>query len=319
MPLLEDDYRPTSFYLNAHVHTIACSFRRVQNIRFKRVESSISTPDGDKFWFDRYSQGSNRVLIVSHGLEGHSRRPYVLGMVSRAIDEGWDVVAWNYRGCGGRANNKLQSYHSGSIDDLSLLIDHVDSMGYQNIALCGFSIGGNKTLLYLGRDRNQVNNKISAAVTFSVPCDLVSSSEVLAKPINRIYMKNFLASLYEKLKLKAEMFPGQVSLDGFKKIKTFADFDGRYTAPMNGFTSALDYWVQSSCLPHIPNINIPTLLVSSLDDPFLSERCFPFEEAKQNSSFFFRPLKKGGHVGFGAKGSTYYSETEGLRFLREYI
>ena len=82
--------------------------------------------------------------------------------------------------------------------------------------------------------------------------------------------------------------------------KSFLDFDNLYTAPAHGFKNAFDYWEKSSSKQFIPNIKVPTLLISSSDDPFLSKSCIPIKEAKDNSNFYLELTKYGGHVGFNS-------------------
>lgn len=320
MPLQIADYKPSFLLRNGHANTIYASLCRKIRPSLTPAEVRLNTPDDDFIDLDHYQQNSGRVLIVSHGLEGHSRRPYVLGMVREALARGWDVIAWNFRGCSGEPNRKVTNYHSGSTEDLALVSQYADKQGYDEIALCGFSIGGNKTLLLASRDRVHLNAKVIAAVAYSVPCDLVSSSMQLALPKNRVYMRNFLTTLRSKLEEKKRMFPNQIDLEGFDRIKTFEEFDGRYTAPMNGFSSALDYWTKSSCRPHLSQLAIPTALITSRDDPFLTETCYPITQAKESDQFHLFLTEKGGHVGF-ANGliSTslrpLISETLGLDFL----
>jgi len=43
-------------------------------------------------------------------------------------------------------------------------------------------------------------------------------------------------------------------------------------------------------------------LINALDDPFLSESCFPTEAATENPHFSLMTPQYGGHVGFVSKG-----------------
>jgi predicted alpha/beta-fold hydrolase len=315
-------YQPPWWIKNGHLQSIYPSILRKLDDSFF-VRERIDTPDGDFLDLDwaRTSeniQGENkRLIILTHGLEGHSRRPYMLGMAKKAISHSWDVLAWNFRACSGEPNRKLTSYHSGATDDLATVIEHALSFKYQEVALIGFSIGGNKTLLHLGRNHSKLSDKIIAAVTFSVPCDLVSTSAHLAKTSNALYMKNFLVSLKEKLKEKQRLFPGEIDLRGYSKIKNFKDYDGRYTAPMNGFASAEDYWQKSSSKAILHQITRPTLMISALDDPFLTPSCFPYEEVNRNEALLLESPKYGGHVGFMAvnKENSYWSEDRAITYL----
>src|SRR5687768_15220487 len=96
-------FRPPRPLLNAHLQSILPSlFRRVRNTDYRRER--IETPDGDFLDLDRLDapgSPSSRAAVITHGLEGDAGRPYVRGMARALARRGWDVVAWNLRGCSG--------------------------------------------------------------------------------------------------------------------------------------------------------------------------------------------------------------------------
>jgi len=310
-------YRAAWWLKNGHVQSIYPSLFRRLDDRFL-VKERIDTPDQDFIDLDWGQAGNRRLVVLTHGLEGHSRRPYMLGMASTFLQHHWDVMAWNFRSCSGETNRHLRSYHSGAIDDLDTVVRHAISKGYDEVALIGFSIGGNKTLIYLGKNAQRVPKQVIGAVVFSVPCDLRSSSEQLAKPKNILYMRNFLASLKQKLKQKQLLFPNEIDLRGYAKIRNFREYDDRYTAPFNGFKDAEDYWRQSSSKQYLEEIVVPTLMISAKDDPFLTPECFPYEVLAQAPSLTFEATDNGGHVGFMrvSQGKRYWSEQRALAYLQ---
>ncbi len=309
------NYLPPWWLRNGHVQSIYPSlFRRIDDSWLQRER--IATPDGDFLDLDWHRQGSKRLLVISHGLEGHSRRPYVLGMAKAAANRGWDILTWNFRSCSGETNRHLYSYHSGSTEDMALLLNYAAEQNYQEIAQVGFSIGGNKTLLYLARHAHEVPVSHIGAVALSVPCDLSSSSRLLGQRKNALYMQNFLRSLREKLEAKKSRFPDEIDLEGFEKIRDFKTFDDRYTAPINDFASAEDYWTQCSSLPDIPGVSRPVLLLSAEDDPFLTPECYPYREAARTPLVTLEVTRYGGHVGFMSGGAgEYWSEQRSLDYL----
>ena len=282
----------------------------------------IDTPDGDFLDLDWAKRCSPRVAVIAHGLEGNSKRHYILGMVHALTNRGWDAVAWNARGCSGEPNRVLRFTHSGATEDLQTVICHVASTGgYSQIALIGFSLGGNLTLKYLGERGCDLDPRIKAAVAISVPCDLQSSSIQLGRPVNRIYMRYFLTSLHGKIRAMMKLLPGRIDDRGYEHLRTFKDFDDRYTAPIHGFKDAEDYWRKCSCKPFLRHIGIPALLVNARNDPFLAEPCYPVEEAKENPNVYLEMPSSGGHVGFIGFNSDgeYWSETRAVPFLNEMI
>ncbi len=302
---------------NGHIQSIYPTLYRKFDTGFYQRER-IFTPDDDFLDIDWSRASSNKLAIISHGLEGSSHRNYVVGMVKMLNRNGWDALAWNYRSCSGEINRQLRFYNSGTIDDLECVIQHaVNTESYKEIVLIGFSMGGNLTLLYLGNKGSRVDSKIERAVVFSVPCDLKASTNELAKFKNRIYMKRFLIALHQKIRAKMEIMPGQINDNNFHLIKDFKTYDDRYTAPLHGFKNAEDYWKRCSSNKFIPEIKTPTLIVNARNDPFIADGCYPIEEASRNKNVFLEIPKSGGHVGFiqFKKDKSYWSEERAIEFL----
>lgn len=311
----DNDYHSPLLFGNGHIQTIyPVLFRTIEDVTYTRER--ITTPDNDFLDLDWSTTNGNRLALISHGLEGNSTRNYVKGMVRAVNQAGWDALAWNYRGCSGEPNRRLRSYHNGATEDLSLVIDHAAATDrYKEIALIGFSLGGNLSLVHLGRDR--VNPRVSKAVVFSVPCDLEASAAVLARPSNALYMKRFLVMLHEKIRDKMETMPQSIDDKGYQSIRDFKTFDDRYTAPIHGFNNAEDYWHQCSSKQFIPRIRIPTLIINAKNDPFLPRECYPVDEAKSNPHVILQITKSGGHVGFidFNREGLYWSERQATRFI----
>lgn len=312
-------YKPALWFRNGHIQTIVSSlYRRVTHVKYQRER--IQTPDNDFLDLDWVYSGTNSLAIISHGLEGHSHRDYVKGMVSVLTGIGISCLAWNYRGCSGEPNHQLRMYHNGSTDDLEVVIQHAVKKGYQSIILIGFSMGGNLSLLYLGQKGETVIPQIKCAVTFSVPLDLTTTAYKLAHKTNAIYMKYFLKTLCRKVKEKSQRFPGQIDISGIENIKTFKAFDDRYTAPIHGFDDAEDYWEKCSSGNYLEQIRVPGLIVNAKDDPFLTDSCYPENRLKNNNVVFEYP-DYGGHVGFmiNAINGAYWSEQRAIAFIQKLL
>lgn len=321
MPLLPASaYRPTALLANGHLQTIAASvLRRVPDVRYQRER--LELPDGDFVdldWSLASSQPSDKLVIISHGLEGDSNRPYVRG-IARALNQaGFDALAWNYRGCGGETNRLLRAYHLGDTDDLAAVIDYAAHVkNYPELFLTGFSAGGNVTLKYLGENAARVPPQVRRAAVFSVPTDLKASSVQISRWQNRVYLRRFMSSLRAKMRVKAAHLPGQLDLTQLDELRDFPEFDARYTAPLHGFTSADDYYEQAASGRYLGGIRVPTLLVNALNDPFLTTTCFPREAAAASPFFYLETPAGGGHVGFNENGpaGSYYSERRAVDFF----
>ena len=314
MPLTPSTYRAPLGFRGGHFSTIYPTlFRRTGALSIERKR--LELPDGDFLDLDWSPRKDKRLAIIGHGLEGTSSAKYIQGMSLALQKRDWDTLAWNYRGCSGEPNRIFCTYHSGVSDDLAHVIDHAIAQGYQNIALIGFSLGGNIVLKYLGEQGSNIIPEVKAGVTFSVPCDLTSSSLELGKWQNKLYMARFMDGLKEKIIQKDQQFPGKLDLTGINQIKTFTEFDDRFTAPINGFIDAQDYWIRASSKPLLSQITVPTLMVQAQNDPFLPKACYPIEIAQQSECLHLEIPTSGGHTGFISRGKEYWSETRCSEFL----
>lgn len=318
-------------FTNGHVQTLYPPlFRKVEIVEAERVR--IATPDDDFLDLDflpataapdidgAEAVSSRPLVIISHGLEGHSRRKYVRGMAACMNAAGWDVCAWNFRGCSGESNRALRMYHSGVTDDLHTVIEFCAGRGYSRMALAGFSMGGNQILKYLGENPSVVHPAVVAAATFSVPCDLMGAAKVLDKPSNAIYMCYFMRTLKEKMRQKKALYP-ELNIDGLDGMKTFGEFDNQFTAPINGFRDAEDYWQRSGCGQYLSAIRVPALLMNAKNDPFLSPSCYPVHTSRQSEYLHLQMPVTGGHVGFirQHEDGYYWSDLRAVEFLRQYL
>lgn len=304
--------RPFGFF-SGHWETIyPALFRKVYDLVPPQRER-ITTPDGDFLDLDWWKSGNSRILILQHGLEGSSDRPYILGMARHFLKNSYDVLAWNFRGCSGAMNRKARFYHSGATDDLQTVVDQAGKE-YEDITLIGFSLGGNLTLKYLGEKSR--DSRIKRAIAISAPLDLDTGADNLKRAENRLYELRFLKNLRKKVIEKSQLIPGKISTQLLSKVKSLRDFDEYYTAPLHGFASARDYYQQCSSKFFLPGIQIPTLILNAVNDPLLSRESFDANLVNGLQNVFMETTTHGGHVGFvdRNRNGVYWSEKRALEF-----
>lgn len=301
---------------NGHISTLVPSlWRAVSGVNYDRER--IDTPDGDFLDLDWCHVGSKDLVIITHGLEGNSKRPYVLGMAKCFYQIGWDVLAWNCRSCGGEINRKKRFYHHGETEDLQYIIGHaLSKKNFKNIALVGFSMGGSITIKLLSELSKTQKDIVKCGVVASVPVDLTESVREFKKFSMALYRKKFLKRLERKIRKKAELYPEEIEYKDFSKIKYFSDFDNAYTAPLHGFKNADDFYEKASAKNYLNAVNVPLLIINALNDPFLTRGCYPFEHCKKSDYLYLETPKYGGHVGFMQKNvDTTYLEDRALGFV----
>lgn len=311
-----DEFKSNLWLKNPHLQTIIPNlFRKVSTVNYTRQRLELA--DGDFVDLDWAKSNRKKLCVLLHGLESSSSRSYIYGAI-HALSSTHDCVVLNNRGCSGENNRLFKAYHSGKTEDLHELLTYlVAEHNYENISIVAYSLGGNIALKYAGEQAGDLFSKVDKVVGISVPCDLASSSKKLEHKSNFIYHDRFLKSLKNKLKSKKQQFSELIDLEFLEEIKTIKTFDEYYTAPVNGFSSADDYYEKASSKPFLKYIKIPALIITALDDPFLTEECMPFKEAEENPNISFLSPKKGGHVGFcqSVNQKEYWHETQIKKFL----
>ena len=317
MPIVPSTYRASGPFKNGHFSTIYSAKLR-PGILFKQERERIDLSDGDYLDLDMSfaRHQNNKIAVLLHGLEGNAQRSYIKGQARVLQQDGWDICAVNYRGCSGTDNRLYRSYNAGATEDLDAVIDYLlEKDNYDNIALIGFSLGGNLLLKYLGEGR-KLPEEIKKAVAVSTPLSLKGSLEELTKWYNWVYRTTFLRYLRKKYKRKMPSYPDQMSREELKQIKDLLEFDHLYTAKAHGYQDAWDYYAQCSSVKYLAGVERPVLILNATNDSFLSPDCYPTELALKSSNIYLEMPDHGGHVGFVKAGNIYYSETRTRDFLK---
>ena len=121
------------------------------------------------------------------------------------------------------------------------------------------------------------------------------------------------------MRIKATIHPEYIDINDIKKVKTLIDFDEYFTGPLHGFDGAHDYYRNCNALQYLEAVTLPTLLISSEDDPFLTKDCIPKKIAEISKDIHLIATKYGGHVGFTTLGSDYnWLDYKILEFIRSF-
>lgn len=319
MPVIQSEYRPiNALFKNSHVNTIYASLlRRLPRIKFDRERIEIK--DGDFLDLDWSKKGSKNLVLILAGLEGKSRSLYARACINHFNNNKWDAVSMNYRGCSGENNRLLRGYHMGASEDVKSTIDYIiENYEYDKIVIVGYSLGGNLALKYAGELGSNLPKQVAATISFSVPLNIKKSNERLSKWYNWHYLKWFMFPLNIKANRKKRQFPGKIdSYKGFFMSGSFLYFDTHFTAPANGFNNVEDYWKKSTSKSLLNKIKIPSLIIASKDDTFISDDCYPAAEARANNNITLEISDKGGHCGFIRKffEKVWWMEERALEFI----
>jgi predicted alpha/beta-fold hydrolase len=241
------------------------------------------------------SREKRMALLLVHGLGGSDSSSYVVSTGQLAYARGFHVIRMNMRGSGdGEALCPLLG--NAGLDSDLLAATSVLCQLVPRVATIGFSLGGNLTLLMLGRRRALLPRGLIAAAAVSPPIDLAACAAALETPGNGVYQHYFMQMLTEAYRRRHASRPDLFGAGRELGLRTVREFDDRITAPFGGYEGAAQYYERSSAGPWLAAIDRPALLLAAQDDPMIPQASVARWPA--SASVTRQILPTGGHVGF---------------------
>lgn len=244
-----------------------------------------------------------RIMLLVHGLTGSHQSTYMQRMCRRMYKKGFLVLRLNLRFCGPGRGLARKAYHAGVSEDTREVLEWIKAhYPGSPVTQIGFSLGGNVTLKMAGEDGSRPSGLLDSIVAVSPPVDLEASSLRMASPENQLFERVFVKHLVKDTKLMLDTFPDMERFE-IPKEPSLRAFEELFATHRAGFKSAKDYYEQCSSMNYIPEIKIPTLILSSIDDPVVDGRALTDIPHGDNVDIIL--TDKGGHVGFLGFGTTY--------------
>jgi len=297
------DFQPAIFAANRHIQTFLPILLRGNSV-VHGIYQKLLLPDGDfiDLTWNKIPEkmDSQPLVVIFHGLEGSINSPYAKGLMLALDKLGWNIVLMHFRNCSDRVNLAARTYHSGETGDASYFLDWLrESYPQAPLLAVGYSLGGNMLLKLLGDKKTEV--PLNAAVAVSVPLLLDVCADQMRSGFSKVYQQYLLQKMKRKLlgKFQQHDYQGLIGLrqNDIESIKDFWEFDEAFTAPINGFDGAQDYYLKSSARQYLGGIQIPTLIIHSMDDPFMTPEVIPHEN-ELSDCVCLELSQHGGHVGF---------------------
>jgi len=320
-----EPFTPARGLRNPHLQSILANGLRPKNgVNFRRQR--LDTPDGDfvdldfadvpgASWAELGDDAP--IVLLLHGLEGSAQRGYAHETYKQLAQRGVRSVGLNFRSCSGEMNRTAYLYHAGATQDVALVVDWLN-VQFPSVGkgMIGFSLGANVMLKYLGENGTGLDSRVRTAVAVSPPFDMVAGSQVFSHGTGKLYARLFLRSLKEKTRAHASLIDNKIDIERVLKAQTVEEFDDALTAPLHGFDGVMDYYRQSRSGNFLPDIQVPTLLLRSLDDPFFADDVEWVINAN-NANLITGFTQHGGHVGFmeGFTSRQFWAERQAARFL----
>ncbi|MFI3157862.1 MAG: hydrolase [Methylococcaceae bacterium] len=302
---IQTTFKAAWWLSNSHLQTIyPALFRNAPKPPDYRRER-LTTPDHDFIDVDYCGTGNQPLIMLIHGLTGSSQSVYIKGLQNALLKQGFRSAAINFRGCSGQSNNRARSYHSGETEDIHFLYQTLRQREAETpLAAVGFSLGGNVLLKWLGEQGKPLN--LFAAVAVSAPLLLDICATKLDNGFAKCYRDMLLKELKTYMRIKQQHLESIGQTQEALKIKELGDlsamssfwqYDDRVVAKLHGFNDVHDYYRRSSSRQYLKSIEVPTLLIQAVDDPFMTEAVLPGPD-EISPQVQLELTRHGGHVGF---------------------
>ena len=259
-------------------------------------------------------------LLLLHGLEGSSQSQYIIGNTDKAIRAGWNVIRMNMRNCGGTEAVSPTLYHSGLSGDVAAVAEYfVAREQLRNLSLVGYSMGGNMVLKCAGEWGTESPQWLRAVVGVSPVVDLAASADALHSLRNRVYEWNFLLNMLRCYRKKSKLFPDHFPIEPSRQVSSIRAFDEYIVSPNCNFLNADDYHYRAAAARIVDRIAVPTLILHSLDDPFIRLLPETREKILANPAITLIETTHGGHCAFlsqpEGEDDGYWAEQTLIRFI----
>lgn len=309
-PVWLKPFSSRNFLRNGHLQTLAGNFLP-RNLVLPEPERLLVEVDGPVagygpsyvlchcHWQPEEVRSQRLTIVLIHGLEGSSSSQYMIGNTARAVAAGFNVVRMNMRSCGGTDEICPTIYHSGRSGDVAAVFKTiVETHNLESVALIGYSMGGNLVLKFAGEVASSPPPQLKALVGVSPLMDLDVSSAALHEPQNRMYEWHFLRNMIARVRRRMQLFPAIYGDAQTNKIRSMRLFDDHIVARYGGFTDATDYYSKVASSRFAGRLNVPTLILHSVDDPFIRLLPATREALIANPNVTYVETQRGGHCAF---------------------
>lgn len=295
------DYKRPWYLFNGHLESIIpYKAYKIYEIEYERER--IELTDGDFLDVDWVRGSNDKLIVITHALEGNSRDYFVERAAKYFSSKGYDILMWHFRSCSKEMNRLPRFYHTGDTKDLESVINYgLKSSAYKNLFLLGFSMGGTTVINYLGTSHPSIS-QVNGAIVFSTPLDLKETSERLSRGVSKIYGRSFMKKWRSKIKKKAVQFPELFDLSKINDCKTLDELHETFTVKLHGFNSIKEYYSENSSSNFLGKVKTPLVVMNAKNDPLLGPNSY-----REIGTPFVHQLNTdtGGHLGFSLSRKPY--------------
>ena len=301
------EFRAPIFLSGGHRQTLIPYLFSASSLPYRAQQHMFAVPGGDELALhDDQPEGwqpGDPIALLMHGLSGCHRSSYMIRIANKLNQRGLRVFRMDHRGCGAVAEKCRLPYHAGIVQDAQAAWDFIRELCPGSPGgVVGFSLSGNVTLKAAGTIWSRSNHAPACAVAVNAPIDLEMCSQALSRRGNRIYENHFVKLLISQVEQRIAEFADAPRPRWQTPPTRLREFDDLYTAPASGYKNANDYYNRASSNADIGQIDIPTFVLTSRDDPMVPVLAYEKLELPESVRLHIAP--SGGHLGYFAKAGS---------------
>lgn len=291
-------FRPLGWLRGGHAQTLAGFWMPGRREPYEALRHPVLLPDGDRVILhddcpENWRPGCSVALLLP-GLCGSYKSAYMARIAGKLKRNGVRVFRMDQRGCGAGRGLCRRPYHAGLTGDVRESLQIIDQLTAGSpVSLVGFSMGGNLALMLAGENRPQ---NVQNVMAFNPPIKLSAAAAAFDRPSNCFYNRYFVKWMSG---VTADLLPGYPRPEfPFLSVQELNEF---YLTKVWHFGTLDRYYNRASAIRFLPSIQVPTLIITSADDPIVPVQSFARARFSRTTKLVV--TERGGHLGFIGKNS----------------
>ena len=298
------EFRAHRLFIGGHLQTVAVALLPLGKFAYQAKQHRISLADGDQLVLHDDSpaswQNGGPIVLLLHGLGGDHRSCYVVRTAHKLNALGVRTFSMDLRGCGAGFALARYTTHAGRSEDVASALACIRKMCPGSpIIVVGYSMSGNLVLKMAGEFGGEIPGPLDSVIAVSPPVDLEACSQKFQTGINRFYDQYYLYRCMQVIARKSREVCARTFRVQSRRPRTLREFDDIYTAPLAGFEDSAEYYAHASTISLVPQIQVPTLIISADDDPIIP--IHTITDLARPANVLLHITRSGGHLGFYAR------------------
>jgi predicted alpha/beta-fold hydrolase len=234
--------------------------------------------------------------VLVHGWEGSAESLYVVSLAQLLFERGMEVVRLNLRDHGDTHHLNRELFHSCRLPEVLGAMRAIQrSFPAWPLQLVGFSLGGN-FVLRVAAEAAAAGLEIAKVIAVSPvlePQETLFALERALPGYQLYFLRKWMRSLWKK----QAAWPGEYDFGELERIASLRRLTGELIHRFTDFPSLEDYLNGYALTGNrLARLEIPAILVSSLDDPIIPAR--GIARVARSKALRLWITRHGGHCGF---------------------